>query len=140
MTNPTDLQRFMAELMGWTELKIFTDYKDDACEYPVLLGGLNPENGRREVVPNWLNDRNASYDLIKDFPREVMMKIQSNYAGPLSASAESKEYIKYRGYKWMECPLCDGSGEVEQRDTGGVVIGLLLCLTCSGEKGKFVKV
>ncbi len=57
MTNPTDLQRFMAELMGWTDIH---EWADDIWGTPP---GCTKEE--EQILPNWPGDRDASYrDLI----------------------------------------------------------------------------
>lgn len=113
MTNPSPqvVQLKIAELQGWTELKLFTDYKDDALEYPELLGGINPENGRREVVPDWPDDRNASYELpVKSQMRYGMAMLAIKGEDPRwikrhTAYNESLAWILYKGYRWDDKAL-----------------------------------
>ena len=100
---PDTLRRFMAELMGGYCL---------CAEYYFTLDKYNdPEPNCPQcdllLNPDWLNDRNASYDL--------PVENQWNYAEALSqlilsmpdedrpiwgAYTESLAWILYKGYKW----------------------------------------
>ncbi len=153
MTNPTPLvvQRFMAELQGWTELRVFTDYKDDALEYPELLGGINPENGRREVVTNWPGSHDAARRLeVKDKSRfalclfEIAFGEENSDDPTLMVTGEVGQllfatplqwrlaWILYKGYRWVPCANTDWED--------GMYPHQEICPTCLGKGGKFVKV
>ena len=133
MTNPTPqvVQTFMAELLGWTDSK----------RSPIdnRLWGLPPQDtvaeldlGKYMLVPNWPRDRNASGWLIKEMPINSVRPA-------ISAYEECIEFIKYKGYKWVECAACEGKPE---RISGGVVgpITAVRCSACSGNGGEFMKV
>ena len=117
---PDQIQRFIAKLLGWT----------DICEPCAKSGdfhGVPPNKADQEkgvyrriirkTMPNWPRDRNASKDLlIKD--KDLLIKDMEKFRyfmeavaiwGPipeggrdprLSAEKECLAWLLYNGYRW----------------------------------------
>ncbi|KKK67565.1 hypothetical protein LCGC14_2952830, partial [marine sediment metagenome] len=90
--SPEQIQRVqwkIAEVRGWTDLIM----SQSSWERKPYLNGINPENGRMSIVPNYPTDRNASYELVKDL----------HLLGPMPAMIECLEYLRSEGWRWAEC-------------------------------------
>lgn len=130
MTGPTDeqlqrVQRQIALVQGWTSVDLFGPFSK--------MMGLETKTSELSDVPNWPNDRNASYDLLKEihfaeFPYEV-----------LTAYDESLFYLEYMGWRWEICAECDGQGKVHHKGRPCCFTGPCFCCDCSGDKGRWVK-
>ncbi|KKN53609.1 hypothetical protein LCGC14_0601050 [marine sediment metagenome] len=124
---PDQIQRFIAKLLGWT----------DICEPCAKSGdfhGVPPNKADQEkgvyrkiirkTMPNWPGDRNASYKLIEDLFRPYQDERDA-----LSAEEECMLYIRDKGYRWETCDSCEGQPHGVSED----------CTDCNGQGGKFVK-
>ena len=155
MTNPTPqvVQRFIAERLGWTDLK----------RSPIdnRLWGLPPQDtvaeldlGKYMLVPNWPGSHDAARRLeVKDKSRfalclfEIAFGEENSDDPTLMVTGEVGQllfatsdqwclaWILYKGYKWTECVGCRMSGASNlprnKREH---------CEVCSGNGGEFVRV
>ena len=121
--NPSDeqikrLQFKIAEVLGWTEI---SDIGHG------ILTGFNPNNMDLGPIflPPWTTDRNASYELIKDFTG-----LQAGLYLVVAPSAydESMAYLDSEGWRWVDCDSCEGEPHGVSED----------CTDCSGEGGEWV--
>ena len=114
MVSDEGLQRKIAELLGWTDV-----VEVRGRWYGVPLG--DPHKGTREEMPRWARNRDASYELpVEDFERYgnchgvVFIRIEKpgSVLFPMRASAyiESLAWVEYKGWRWVDCDSCGGTG------------------------------
>lgn len=62
-----ELQKHMAEMLGWTDLCIEEIYEEDYYDsgFQSVLTGIHPKRKEELLVPDWPNDLSAAYRLFE---------------------------------------------------------------------------
>ena len=94
---------------------------------------LSPQNNKCIDCGNfprrsWLIDRNAVGWLTREVPMNIIPP-------SISAREECILFIEYKGYRWVECEMCEGSRTIGK----GGPYPEIPCPDCNGQGGKFVK-
>lgn len=139
---PTDeqLKRKIAEVLGW---KAFHRTVGIATIWVM-------PDGDKVFLPDWPTDRNASYELMKDF---TGMESGLYLGSAQSAREESLGFLDREGWRWAKCtakcgdgkcPVCFGDGQSHGGpDRPGICLscdGTGKCPACTGEGGKWEKI
>ncbi|KKL14526.1 hypothetical protein LCGC14_2514810, partial [marine sediment metagenome] len=149
---PTDeqLKQKMAEVQGWTDLRIHTKQYFTG-DFDHWLIGSPPNRKDTCRVPNWPTDRNLSKDLqIKDFRLyAVALDIITEELGISAFHLLERRYpanieclawiLSEHGYRWVECEACKGGGEVSRfSETSELqtIENISSCPGCSGAGGE----
>ena len=115
-SNPTpdQIQRLIAKLLGLCACGRCQDNGHGIC--------CNCHKPWPQIE-NWPGDRNASYELLKDY------NINFKSSAVISAYDESMIFIELKGYRWETCDSCEGQPHGVSED----------CTDCNVQGGKFVK-